>query len=51
MLCFPEGLVNDIVMSGTPDTFEVKAIEPFANAARGLPEGANVTDKVSMISA
>lgn len=38
-------------MSGTPDTLEVKAIVPFANAASGLPEGAKVTDSVSTMSA
>lgn len=38
-------------MSGIPDTFDVNAIVPFANAAKGLPDGASVTDKVSTISA
>lgn len=51
MLCFPEGLLNVKVMSGTPDTFDVKAILPFANADSGRPEGASVTDRVSMTSA
>ena len=51
MLCFPDGLFNDKVMSGTPETFEVKAILPFAKAASGRPEGAKVTDSVSMTSA
>ena len=39
------------VMSGTPDTLQVNAIVPLAKAARGLPEGASVTDKVSTMSA
>jgi hypothetical protein len=51
MLCFPEGLVNVKVISGTPDTLEVKAMLPFANAASGRPDGARVTDRVSMTSA
>lgn len=51
MLCFPDGLVRDRVMSGTPDTFDVNAMVPFANAASGLPDGARVTDSVSTISA
>ena len=50
-LCFPAGLLNVKVMSGTPDTFDVKAMLPFANAASGLPDGARVTESVSMISA
>lgn len=50
-LCFPDGLVILSVISGTPDTFEVNAIVPLAKAARGLPDGASVTDKVSTISA
>ena len=36
--------------SGTPLTLEVKAMLPFANAARGRPDGANVTDSDSTIS-
>lgn len=51
MLCFPDGLVIESVMSGTPDTFDVKAIEPLANAASGRPDGARVTDSVSTTSA
>lgn len=51
MLCLPDGLLSVRVMSGTPDTFEVKAMVPLANAARGRPEGASVTVKVSTISA
>lgn len=51
ILCLPDGLLRFRVMSGTPDTLEVKAIVPFANAANGLPDGANVTDSVSTISA
>lgn len=50
-LCFPDGLVNDSVISGSPDTFAVNAIVPFAKAARGLPEGARVTVNVSTTSA
>lgn len=38
-------------MSGTPDTLEVNAMVPLANAASGLPDGASVTDRVSTISA
>lgn len=38
-------------MSGTPDTLEVKAMEPLAKAASGRPEGASVTVRVSMTSA
>lgn len=37
--------------SGTPDTLHVKTIEPFAKAAKGRPDGASVTVKVSMMSA
>lgn len=51
MLCLPEGLLRVRVMSGTPDTLEVKAMVPFANAASGLPEGASVTESVSTTSA
>lgn len=50
-LCFPGGLVRVRVISGTPDTFDVKAIVPLAKAASGLPEGASVTDRVSTTSA
>lgn len=51
MLCFPDGLVRERVISGTPETFDVKAIVPFAKAAKGLPDGASVTDRVSTTSA
>lgn len=51
ILCLPDGLLKLSVTSGTPDTFAVKAIEPLAKAASGRPEGARVTDRVSMISA
>jgi hypothetical protein len=51
ILCFPEGLFSDKVMSGTPEILDVNAMLPFAKAANGLPEGASVTDKVSMMSA
>lgn len=47
----PDGLVSESRISGTPETFAVKAIVPFANAASGLPEGASVTVNVSTISA
>lgn len=36
--------------SGTPEVFEVNAIDPLAIAARGRPEGARVTCSVSRIS-
>ena len=36
--------------SGVPDILEVKAMEPLAKAANGLPEGASVTERVSTIS-
>ena len=39
------------VISGTPETLEVNAMVPLANAAKGLPDGASVTDRVSTISA
>ena len=39
------------VISGTPETFDVKAIVPFANAESGLPDGASVTERVSITSA
>lgn len=51
MLCFPDGLPSVTRTSGTPDTFDVNAMVPLANAAKGLPEGASVTDKVSTTSA
>ena len=38
-------------MSGTPETFDVKAIVPFAKADSGLPDGARVTERVSTMSA
>lgn len=50
-LCFPEGLVSVRVISGTPDTLEVKAMVPLAKAARGRPEGARVTVRLSTTSA
>ena len=49
--CLPDGLVIERVISGTPETFDVKAIVPFANAARGRPDGAKVTLSVSTTSA
>jgi len=36
--------------SGTPDILDVNAIEPFAKAANGRPDGARVTETVSTIS-
>jgi len=50
-LCFPEGPVIVIKMSGTPETLLVKAMVPFANAASGRPEGAMVTLRDSTTSA
>lgn len=38
------------VMSGTPDSLDVQAMVPFANADRGRPEGASMTDRDSMTS-
>ena len=38
-------------MSGTPETLDVNAIVPFANAASGRPDGARVTVRVSTTSA
>lgn len=49
-LCFPDGVDRVSCRSGTPESFEVNAMVPLANAARGLPEGAKVTDKVSIMS-
>lgn len=50
MLCCPDGEESVRSRSGTPDILAVNAIVPFANAAIGRPEGANVTDNVSMMS-
>ncbi len=36
--------------SGTPEILDVNAMDPFAKAARGLPEGARVTNRVSTMS-
>jgi hypothetical protein len=47
MFCLPDGVDRFSKRSGTPDIFEVKAMVPFANAAKGRPEGARVTDNVS----
>ena len=47
MFCFPDGVERLSKRSGTPDILEVKAIVPFAKAAKGRPEGAKVTDSVS----
>lgn len=51
ILCFPDGLLKVNVISGTPVTFAVNAMEPFANAASGRPDGASVTERVSITSA
>lgn len=51
MLWTPDGLLKLTVTSGTPETLAVKAMDPLANAANGLPEGASVTESVSMTSA
>lgn len=50
-LCFPDGPVRVRTISGTPDTLDVKAMVPLANAARGRPDGASVTESVSTKSA
>jgi hypothetical protein len=47
MFCLPDGVERFSKRSGTPDIFEVKAMVPFAKAAKGRPEGAIVTDSVS----
>jgi hypothetical protein len=47
MFCLPDGVERFNSRSGTPDIFDVKAIVPFAKAARGRPEGAKVTESVS----
>ena len=36
--------------SGTPEILDVNAMEPLANAAKGLPEGASVTASLSTMS-
>jgi hypothetical protein len=48
--CLPDGVERFNRRSGTPEIFEVQAIVPFANAAKGLPDGARVTERVSMRS-
>ena len=47
MFCLPDGVERFSRRSGTPDIFEVNATVPFAKAAKGLPEGAMVTESVS----
>lgn len=47
IFCLPEGVERFNSKSGTPEILDVKAIVPFANAAKGRPEGARVTDSVS----
>jgi hypothetical protein len=46
-LCFPDGVERFNKRSGTPEILDVKAIVPFAKAARGRPDGASVTESVS----
>lgn len=48
--CLPDGVERVNSRSGTPEIFDVHAIVPFANAANGLPDGASVTESVSMRS-
>jgi hypothetical protein len=47
MFCLPDGVERLSRRSGTPEIFEVKAMVPFAKAAKGRPEGAMVTWSVS----
>lgn len=49
-MCFPLGTDNESSRSGTPDILAVKRIDPYAKAERARPEGARITDSVSMIS-
>jgi hypothetical protein len=49
-VCAPEGTERVRRRSGTPESFEVKRMEPLAKAARGRPEGASVTVRVSTMS-
>lgn len=46
----PPGAESVRSSSGTPDILEVKPILPLAKAARGRPDGAIVTQRVSRIS-
>jgi len=46
----PPGADRVSSSSGTPEIFDVKAMDPYANAARGRPDGARVTESVSTIS-
>lgn len=46
----PPGAVSTSMRSGTPEIFEVNAIDPFARADSNRPDGANMTRKDSRIS-
>jgi hypothetical protein len=48
--CLPDGVERFNSRSGTPEILDVHAIVPFANAANGLPDGARVTNSVSITS-
>ena len=47
---FPPDAERVSSRSGTPEILDVNAIEPFANAASGRPDGASVTESVSTMS-
>jgi hypothetical protein len=47
IFCLPDGVERFKRRSGTPEILDVKAMVPFAKAAKGRPEGANVTERVS----
>ena len=49
-LLVPPGADKNKSKSGTPEIFAVKAIEPCARADMGRPDGANMTDRCSIIS-
>ena len=50
IFCFPDGVLKLKRISGTPETSAVNAIVPFEKAERGRPEGAIITERVSIIS-
>ena len=50
MAALPPGVESVSRRSGTPDILDVKAMVPWANAARGRPEGARVMERVSTMS-
>lgn len=50
IFCFPLGVLKLNNISGTPEISAVKAMVPFANAERGRPEGAIMTERVSTMS-